>query len=198
MEIEDAQLLNAFAGSETDSGEKTRELLTMYNDPKADRMAIFNMMYDQGLLNESTYDIFLLGERGKKAYRAFFDALFRLEPGRAVLWHCADGKDRTGCAAMLLLFALGSSRETVMEDYLLTNVYNAQKLDAVRQKVAALNFEAKKLDTLMFVSGGVIKSYMDHAIGTLEERYGSVTGYLKQELGIGDPELEALRAKFLV
>lgn len=198
MEIEDIMLLNSFGGSSSEAGKKSRELLAMYTDPQADRIAVFNMMYDQGLLNESTYDLFLLGERGKKAYRAFFDALFRLEPGRAVLWHCADGKDRTGCAAMLLLFALGASRETVMEDYLLTNVYNAQKLDAIRQRVAALNFDAKKLDTLLFVSGGVIGSYMNHAIGTLEEKYGSVTGYLEQEQGIGEPELEALREKFLI
>jgi protein-tyrosine phosphatase len=203
LELEDTLVLNpglqqTFGGSEADAAEKSREMLAMYNDPKADRMAMFNMMYDYGMLDDSTYLLFLLGERGKSAYRAFFDALLHLEPGRAVLWHCADGKDRTGCAAMLLLFALGASRETVMEDYLLTNVCNARKLDAVRQRVAPLNFEQKKLDTLLFVSGGVAEGYMNRAIDTLVEQYGSVTGYLAQELGIDESGLEALRTRFLV
>ena len=203
MEMEDTLELNpgikkTFGGAETDVIEKSRDMLAMYNDPKVDRMAMFNMMYDYGMLDDNTYVFFLLGERGKSAYRTFFDALFKLEPGRAILWHCADGKDRTGCAAMLLLFALGASRETVMEDYLLTNIYNAQKLDAIRQQVAHLNFEQKKLDTLLFMSGGVAETYMNRAVDTLIERYGSVIGYLKQELGIEESGLDALRATFLI
>lgn len=35
--------------------------------------------------------------------------------------HCAAGKDRTGVAIAVLLASLGVSRETVIEDYLLTN-----------------------------------------------------------------------------
>ena len=203
LEVEDTLVLNpgikkALGGPGNDFIEKSKEILAMYNDPKADRMALFNMMYDYGMLDDSTYVLFLLGERGKNAYRTFFDALFKLEPGHAILWHCADGKDRTGCAAMLLLFALGASRETVMEDYLLTNIYNAQKLDVIRKQVAPLNFEQKKLDTLLFMSGGVTEAYMNRAIDTLIERYGSVTGYLKQELGIEESGLDALRAIFLI
>lgn len=203
MEIEDTLVLNpgikkALGGSENDVMEKSKEMLAMYSDPKVDRLAMFNMMYDYGMLDDSTYVLFLLGERGKSAYRTFFDALFKLEPGHAILWHCTDGKDRTGCAAMLLLFALGASRKTVMEDYLLTNIYNAQKLDAIRKQVAPLNFEQKKLDTLLFMSGGVTEAYMNRAIDTLIERYGSVTGYLKQELGIEESGLDALRAIFLI
>ena len=40
-----------------------------------------------------------------------------------LLLHCTSGKDRTGFAAALLLLALGVSRETVIEDYDLTNLF---------------------------------------------------------------------------
>ena len=120
-----------------------------------------------------------------------------MEQGRAILWHCADGKDRTGCAAMLLLFALGASRETVMEDYLLTNVFNAQKLEVIRQRVAPLGSEPKKLETLLFLSGGVIEGYLTRAIEAMNREFGGVQGYLSEALGIGEIEISELRCRLL-
>lgn len=38
-----------------------------------------------------------------------------------VVVHCAAGKDRTGVAIAVLLSALGVARETIVDDYLLTN-----------------------------------------------------------------------------
>ncbi len=52
------------------------------------------------------------------------------------------GNARTGCAAMLALFALGASRETVLEDYLMTNAVNAQKLSEIRQKAVPYHMGA--------------------------------------------------------
>ncbi|MFO8011626.1 MAG: tyrosine-protein phosphatase [Dehalococcoidia bacterium] len=43
------------------------------------------------------------------------------DPGQyPVLVHCTQGKDRTGIIAALLLMLLGVSRETIVEDYMLT------------------------------------------------------------------------------
>jgi protein-tyrosine phosphatase len=124
--------------------------------------------------------------------------LSETEPDKgAVLWHCTDGKDRTGCAAMLLLSALVASRETIMEDYLLTNEYNAAVWIAVRQKAEACHMPPVKRDAMLFMSGCVEESYMEYAIDLLEKRYGDVTGYLKDALGIGSGELHALREKYL-
>ena len=41
--------------------------------------------------------------------------------------HCAAGKDRTGVAIAVLLRALGVPKETVIEDYLLTNTSGISK-----------------------------------------------------------------------
>ena len=38
---------------------------------------------------------------------------------------------------------------------------------------------------------------IDSNIDLLEKRYGGVTGYLKDALGIGNAELHALREKYL-
>ena len=162
-----------------------------------DRMKIFEMSYEAGMLGPGQYLGFLLGERGKRAYREFFRILLESDPDKgAILWHCTDGKDRTGCAAMLLLTALGASRETIINDYMLTNEYNAAQIKAVRQKTAAYPMPPEKLDALLFVNGAVVERYMTNAIDTLKEKYGSVEGYIREELNVGSAELEALRNKY--
>ena len=41
----------------------------------------------------------------------------------SLLFHCTSGKDRTGFAVAALLLALGTPRESILEDYRLTNSY---------------------------------------------------------------------------
>lgn len=172
------------------------KLIEQFSDPQMDRMVMFNMAYETGMLNEKLYTDFLLKDRGRVAYRGFFEALLDLQEGRAILWHCTDGKDRTGCAAMLVLLALGADRETVMHDYMLTNGYNAQLLEGIRQKVAPLGMPDEKLNALLFMSGGVAETYMDNAINALIREFGSVRGYLR-ELGVGEREISEIRGRLL-
>ena len=98
---------------------------------------------------------------------------------------------------MLLLSALGASRETIIADYMLTNEYNAGRIELIRQKTAAYRMPPDKLDALMFMSGAVVERYMTNAIDVLTEKYGSVEGYLRDELNIGYAELKELRDKYL-
>lgn len=189
------ELIERLGGPES-AGQALRRLMADFGDPAADRMATFSRMADYGLIDQDLYAGFLLSDRGRGAYRAFFEALINAQPGRAVLWHCDDGKDRAGCAAMLVLFALGANREAVMADYLLTNEANAAKLNALRARVAPLALPPERLQMLLFLSGGVAEGYMSRAIRALEERCGSVEGYLAQALGVGEAERRVLREKY--
>ena len=67
------------------------------------------------------YSKMLVTDEGKKAYSEFFNKLLTVGDGEAVLWHCTQGKDRAGMAAVLLLYALGADEETIRQDYMLTN-----------------------------------------------------------------------------
>ncbi|MBR2717522.1 MAG: tyrosine-protein phosphatase, partial [Oscillospiraceae bacterium] len=51
------------------------------------------------------YRLLAQSTEAEEAYAAFFRILLASE-GRPVLWHCTQGKDRTGVAALLLLTAL--------------------------------------------------------------------------------------------
>ena len=55
----------------------------------------------------------------------------------AILWHCTEGKDRCGITTAMILELLDVDRDTIMEDYLKTNLVNLPKAAAIREKLAA-------------------------------------------------------------
>jgi protein-tyrosine phosphatase len=173
------------------------ELMKIYSDPRTDRFTLFEMSYEYGMITDQLYIDFVLADRGLKGWRQFFSTLLSTDDDRAFLWHCTDGKDRTGCAAMLILSALGADRKTVLHDYLLTNDYAAQKLEAIQQKVAPMNMPPDKLDLLTFMSGGVLAPYMNNILDTIIKEYGSVETFIAKELNIGNDGLELLRNRYL-
>ena len=173
------------------------ELVARYAGNNLDRMELFELSYEEGFLGTDLYVRFLLEERGRKGWKLFFEKLLATQEEGGFLWHCTDGKDRTGCGAMLILSALGADRETIMGDYLYTNIQNRERLDLVRRKIEPMKMPKEKLEAMIFFSGGVSESYLGTAIDALVQNYGSVTGYLST-IGVGQPELEELRRRYLV
>ena len=114
------------------------------------------------------------------------------------MFHCTQGKDRTGCAAMLLLFALGAGEETVMEDFLLTNEFNAALIAEERQYLKENGVSEAELDVFMATMDQVFPAFLENAIAWMTETYGSPLGYITQALGVTEDEITALRDKFLV
>ncbi len=174
------------------------EVVAVVSNPASTPLDRFNIIYEKGFINKELYVDFLRKDRGKQAYRGFFKALRSLDEGRAVLWHCTDGKDRTGLAAMLILSALGASRETIIEDYMLTELFNKDRLAVSGKEAAGYGFSPEKTQVYLFLAGGVIRDFMEHAMDYLEEGYGSVKGYLKEELGVTEEDCSYLKERFLV
>jgi len=119
------------------------------------------------------------------AYRTIFD---RLIAGDRVIVHCTAGKDRAGTAAAMVLTALGVPRQTVFEDYLLTNAYwdaGARHRPGMSAEAAAAIFSARE-------------DYLTAAFDAIENRYGTVDAYLADYVGLTDDAREALRSVCLV
>ncbi|KGE02541.1 tyrosine-protein phosphatase [Pseudohaliea rubra] len=127
-------------------------------------------------------------------YAALFSHL--LEPrNERCLVHCAAGKDRTGFAAALVLFALGVPQETVLHDYLLTRHYfdATGELGRVREKYDMHHLDDEVLLPMLQVD----ESYLGAALGVIAEDYGSTEAYLEEALGVGPAERAALAARYL-
>ena len=72
---------------------------------------------DTVVLMEDTYRAFVLDNTPR--FKELFAHL--LDNGEPLVFHCTAGKDRTGLAAALVLYALDVSESDIWHDYLLTN-----------------------------------------------------------------------------
>jgi len=144
----------------------------------------------------------LLLVEGKEQYAALLRRAADPAEGPLV-FHCSHGVHRTGTATAILLSALGVPWETIREDYLLTNEYRADEVEAklakIRQGAAkTLGVSPEEVDMTNVEAFYVLEgSYID---GTLEQAvkdYGSMEAYIREGLGITDEEVERLRAQLL-
>lgn len=126
--------------------------------------------------------------------RQWFDIL--LNSNGPFLFHCSEGKDRTGFASALLLSALGVNRDDIFDDYLATNSAIANTLES-RINTAYLfsrfNISRPQLRQLMTVD----RSYLQAGFDSIEKQYGSVNNYLEIALGLNHEKREKLKQKFL-
>ncbi len=103
--------------------------------------------------------------------------------------HCAGGKDRTGLASALLLGWLGVDRETVLDDYELTD----RSQTAARHAEVLARFVSLGMSEA--AAGALLSSprwVMATALDTVEERYGGVDTYLREAGGLTAATLETL------
>ena len=108
-------------------------------------------------------------------------------PDGAVIVHCQGGKDRTGLVAAMLLRLAGVGIEAIAEDYALSEVNLAPRLE---QWLASATDDEER-ERIRQISATPAPS-MQHVLDELERRYGSVAAYL--EAGGASPE-DVERAK---
>jgi protein-tyrosine phosphatase len=138
-------------------------------------------------------------------YRDEYAVMFhRIAAGKLpILVHCTAGKDRTGVAMAVLLTALGVPRQTVIEDYALTEKLVPPPA-AAAQHPAPVGGAAAPLSPLAQLPVESREAlwrsdpeYISAALDSIDREYGSVEGYVERELGVSKAEVRALRARLL-
>lgn len=140
----------------------------------------------------ATQRSFVDADTAKAAYSELFTRL-ATDQGASV-YHCTAGKDRTGWATAVLLTLLGVSRETVMQDYLLSNSYYLNS-PTVQAQLMALPSGKRAIDRRFMA---VYPAYLQASLDRVEEKYGSMEAYAKQGLGLAPDLILQLRNKLLV
>jgi protein-tyrosine phosphatase len=130
-----------------------------------------------------------------ESYRALF--LHLAEGELPVLFHCSAGKDRTGIAAALLLEILLVPRATIIEDYLLTDLFFEQGLEIALHALGtkALHGIPQEIWAPLMRADQI---YIETLFETLEARHGSVSGYFRDVLGLDDAIEAQLRARLRI
>jgi protein-tyrosine phosphatase len=137
------------------------------------------------------YRGFVMSPGAQRAYRTVFTRLAdpAALPG---VFHCAGGKDRTGWAEAVFLTALGVPRQTITDDYLLTNSYLRAKRD-VQMAHLKPGIDPTLLEPILKADSAFLNAGFDE----VRRRYGSFDRYLRDGLQLDDATLRALRAEFL-
>ncbi|WP_101760212.1 tyrosine-protein phosphatase [Oceanicoccus sp. KOV_DT_Chl] len=127
-------------------------------------------------------------------YRQMFQYLLSQQAGGSLV-HCAAGKDRTGFAAAMVLSALGVSRATIMQDYMLTaDYFNIEnEIERIKNKYQWQG------------DGGAIRpmlevreSYLQTAFDAIDNEFPSLDIYLQEVLGVGVEEKAWLQERYLI
>ena len=156
-------------------------------------------MKDAGLLHaymKELYADFITNPTARDAMRSFLQILLDTEKG-ATVFHCFAGKDRTGISAAVILNILGVPKDTIMEDYLMTNQMRAAAnqviLDGLRQKDAPEE-TLKSVETALRVH----EDYLRTSFETAETVYGSFEKFIEQGLDIDAEKQKRLQELYLL
>lgn len=131
-------------------------------------------------------------------YRTFFRHVLDQTQG-ALLFHCMAGKDRTGIAAALILYALDVPREVILADYMLTSQYFPFEM-------VIENFMKSREDIADKISQnraslapycGVHADNLEAFFLTIDDKFGSMDTYLSEELAVSNADIQELRDRYL-
>lgn len=142
------------------------------------------------------YPSLIRSEYSQLQYAAFLRLIVETPDG-GVLWHCFQGKDRTGWGAAFILSALGVHREAIIEDFDRSN-------DAYRDLVARLNHDIiargggeAEMDVVQAFMGVSTKNFR-RTLELIDREFGGMNAYLQNQLFLAKEDLQLLRKRYLV
>lgn len=113
----------------------------------------------------------------------------------ATVYHCAGGKDRTGALTAIILSLLNVPRETIINDYLSTNIQAATKY---KKKEASLRkLTNNTLDEKLYEAQKAQRVYIETALNTIDKDYGGIFNYATKHLKISAKTIEKLKQKMI-
>jgi len=110
-----------------------------------------------------------------------------IKANEPVLYHCSAGKDRTGITTALILSILKVDRETIMNEYLLSDYYRREKVEGTLTKAKLAKVVKPRLAVGViqnFLS--VDERYLNEAFNYIDNNYGGIDAFIKNQLGISD------------
>lgn len=128
-------------------------------------------------------------------YKPFFQKLLALPDTSALMYHCTGGRDRTGMATALFLYALNVPQQTIEADFVASNVYLAPMHEKMYKGMAQMmQLDSAAVRKTMELRPELLQIFFS----TITAKYGSVEKFMEQELGVGKKELAELRRKYTI
>lgn len=141
----------------------------------------------------------------KESYREMalrpdaFAALMRLlleKPDKPLLFHCTAGKDRTGVGAALILSVLGVPRQTVLDDYLLSNRFRRAEVRRTMWKMRIFVRDRQLADVVEQMLT-VRPELIGATFSAIDEQYGGFEAFVAKGLLLTREDVKTLKARYL-
>ena len=113
--------------------------------------------------------------------------------GGAYLYHCTEGKDRTGMVSAILLLLLGADRKAIVDDYLFTNTINEKKAKKYYRYVRYIKLNKTAAQNVydVFIAK---EEYINEILLAVDE-YGGIDEFRKNILKLTEADVSAFRER---
>ena len=141
------------------------------------------------------YPSLIRSEYSQLQYATFMRLIIETPDG-GVLWHCFQGKDRTGWGAAFLLSALGVSRDDIIRDFDLSNAAYTDIVARLCKDVEERGGGEREKEVIRAFMG-VSTNNFQRTLNLIDQEYGSMNEYLRNQLMITQKDIRTLRKRYL-
>lgn len=156
-------------------------------------MAAFNPMAQK--IAQQMYPNLTNDPECRKQFKQFFRLILDTANG-AILYHCTQGKDRTGFASALILAALGAGRDTIVADFDATNRVYEEDVRQCCQNVRLMGGKENEIATVKSFLGANTDNFIK-ALESIDREFGTIEAYLKGPIGLTEQDILTLRERYL-
>ena len=149
------------------------------------------------MMAANMYPSLIRSEFSQLQYAAFLRLIIEAPEDGGILWHCAQGKDRTGWGAAFLMFALGVSREDIIEDFEQSNEHYRPIVNKLNADVLARGGGKAEMAVIQAFMGVSTPNFIS-TLDLIDREYGGMMTYLQDILCLTHDDLQTLRKRYLL
>ena len=143
------------------------------------------------------YPSLIRSEYSQLQYAAFLRLIIEAPEDGGILWHCFQGKDRTGWGAAFLLFALGVDREAIIADFDLSNRAYQDLVAKLNAQIEERGGGALEKEVILAFMGVSTPNFI-RTLDLIDREFGGMTAYLQEQLFLAPDDIHLLRKRFLI
>ena len=159
-----------------------------------DALASYAFLPQAQEMADKLYPAIVSDTTSQRRYGEFLRGVLDADGG--ALWHCSQGKDRCGWGSAFVLAALGAGRETIVEDFALSNVSYEKAVEAVSATIIEKGGGEPELAFVRAMVGVSVENF-ERTLDLIDSQYGSLPAYLEKALGFTAAEQEKMKDKYL-
>lgn len=144
----------------------------------------------------SMYREVLMGEYLERVRKIIKTIINLQDEEYSVIYHCTAGKDRTGIITAILLLILGVDKETIIKDYMYTNIFKQKKDKFYLWLLKNIKRDKEKFENLnnLFYAR---QEYLEAVFNVIYEEYNGLDDFIINGLELTNEEIKSFKEKVL-